>query len=414
MIHIQVVTEIHPGHNNNAKKIKDDPYSSSSPDRAYKVLVLDDGSIMLIGSCKKTDINKNKICVAKFNADGSVNTSFGTNGFEFYNISSGADNAYTATLYNNKIYIGGTCSSQFCVLRLNLDGSLDDSFGLPSGSVRTGYIYKDILGNGFEEGNSIYVSNDGIYIGTRCDNRFCVAKFLSDGSDFDTNFGTNGYQIFDPTGNLEFGKSLIIHNNKIVIGGYFFLGTTDNKFGLAKFDMDGSVDWGFGDGGYKIIDIPGTNIDVAQALLIHNDKYLLSGFCGNDTSSRKFCIARIDLDGSFDETFNSTGYNILDIPESTSEFIESMLIQNDNKIVVGGMCTQNTGFDFCLARFNDNGTLDTSFNNPNGYIITNITIWSDYLKSIAIQIHNNIYKIIAGGYCSINGSDDHFCLARFK
>ncbi len=62
-----------------------------------------------------------------------------------------------------KIYVGGTCDSKFCVLRLNLDGSLDNSFGLPFGSSRTGYIYQDVIGNGYEEGNSIYVNNDGIY-----------------------------------------------------------------------------------------------------------------------------------------------------------------------------------------------------------------------------------------------------------
>ncbi len=253
-----------------------------------------------------------------------------------------------------------------------------------------------------------------VYIGTRCDYRFCVAKFLSDGSNFDTNFGVNGCLIFDPTGNLELGKSLIIHNSKIIIGGYFYLSSSDSKFGIARFDMDGSPDYGFGDGGYQIIDIPGTNIDIAQALLIHNDKYLLSGFCGDNTSSRKFCIARINIDGSFDNTFNGTGYHILDISESTNEYIESMLIQNDNKIVVGGMCKISSALDFCVARFNSDGTLDDSFNTPKGYLIQSITIWSDYLKSIAIQIHDNIYKIVAGGYCSINGSDDHFCLARFK
>ncbi|MFN3245544.1 MAG: delta-60 repeat domain-containing protein [Leptonema sp. (in: bacteria)] len=85
------------------------------------------------------------------------------------------------------------------------------------------------------------------------------------------------------------GNSLVLQpDGKILLGG-----TCDNKFCVARFNSDGSLDTTFGTGGYFILDIPGSNPDNARSLLLQPDgKILLGGFCLTG-GIQKFCIARI-------------------------------------------------------------------------------------------------------------------------
>jgi hypothetical protein len=72
-------------------------------------------------------------------------------------------------------------------------------------------------------------------------------------------------------------------------------------------------------------------------------KFLLGGYC-ND----QFCLARLDFSGSFDTSFNSSGYVIKDIPTTASDIGYSLALQSDGKILLGGTCDNK----FCIARFN--------------------------------------------------------------
>jgi uncharacterized delta-60 repeat protein len=119
-----------------------------------------------------------------------------------------------------------------------------------------------------------------------------------------------------------------------------------------------------------------------------------------------FCIARFNSDGTLDTTFGSSGKVIQDI----SSFYDaglSLAIQPDGKILLGGDCSGND--DFCIARFNSDGTLDTSFGSS-GRVIQPIGSSNDNGKSLAIQPDG---KILLGGSC-LNGINYDFCIARFK
>jgi uncharacterized delta-60 repeat protein len=233
----------------------------------------------------------------------------------------------------------------------------------------------------------------------------------------DDSFGApNGY-ILQPvsTGsNSDIGYSLAIDKNgKILLGGYCW-DTTISKYAfcIARFNPDGSLDTTFGTSGNGYIIQPiGSNGDYGVSLAIDkNDKILLGGYCLNG-SNYDFCVARFKSDGSsLDNTFGTSNSGYIIQPIGTSHDTGySLKIQPDDNILLGGFCHNGSNYDFCVARFNSNGSLDTSFG-TGGYKTISITSGNDYAYSLAIQPNGNI---LLGGNCN-NGSNYDFCIARFK
>jgi len=113
-----------------------------------------------------------------------------------------------------------------------------------------------------------------------------------------------------------------------------------------------------------------------------------------------------------DSSFNSAGENILNITSgpNTWDFIYSLAIQPNGKILSGGRCDTTRGpsqtNQFCLARFNSDDTLDTTFGSPNGHIRLDLSSGHDESYSIALQPDG---KIVMVGKC-----DRNFCIARIQ
>jgi uncharacterized delta-60 repeat protein len=169
------------------------------------------------------------------------------------------------------------------------------------------------------------------------------------------------------------------------------------------------LDTTFGSNGIVIQPI-GSDDDLGKSLAIQPDgKILLGGYCSNGRNY-DFCIARFNSDGTLDTSFGSSGKVILPIG-SYYDYGHSLAIQPDGKILLGGRCSIRGYYDFCIARFNSNGTLDTTFGSS-GKIIQPIGSSTDEGYSLAIQSDG---KILLGGYCYNNSSGNrNFCIARFK
>jgi len=356
---------------------------------------------------------------------------------------------------DGKILLGGTCSNgsnnDFCIARFNPNGSpnpdgtsLDYTFGTlvdNNSNRRKGYIIQTILNDINEHTNaygvSLAIQSDGkILLGGYCYNGsngydFCVARFKSDGSldtDSQSGFGPNkkGYIIQSIGSDDDYGYSLVIQpDRKILLGGTCkkaINGITKNAFCIARFNPNGSLDKEtFGTvvngipQGYITQPI-GSNDDYGQSLAIdNNNKILLGGYCDMDNDINKtnydFCVARFKSDGSsLDNTFgtNGSGYITQSIG-SSSDNGYSLAIQPDGNILLGGTCNNGSNDDFCIARFNSDGTLDTTFGSS-GKLTQNIGSSDDIGRSLVIQPNGNI---LLGGTCN-NESNDDFCIARFK
>jgi uncharacterized delta-60 repeat protein len=378
----------------------------SSHDWGRSLVIQPDGKILLGGDCKNGS-NKD-FCIARFNSDGTLDTTFGTRGKVIQPIGSDDDRGESLAIQpDGKILLGGYCNigdnynKDFCIARFNSDGTLDTSFG------SSGKVIQPI-GSSIDEGYSLAIQPDGkILLRGSCDNGsnldFCIARFNSNGT-LDTTFGFSG-KVIQPIGSFgDYGLSLAIQpDGKILLGGY-----CAGDFCIARFNSNGTLDTTFGSSG-KVIQPIGSSNDFGRSLVIQPDgKILLGGYCAGD-----FCIARFDSNGTLDASFGSSGKVIQPIG-SSDDAGQSLAIQPDGKILLGGYCFINTSnYDFCIARFNFDGTLDTSFG-TSGKVIQHIGSYYDYCygQSLAIQPDG---KILLGGRCSnTNRGYRYFCIARFK
>ena len=123
----------------------------------------------------------------------------------------------------------------------------------------------------------------------------------------------------------------------------------------------------------------------------------------------KFAVRRYTGNGTLDASFGTGGRVTTDFAGPNDQ-AESVAVQPDGRIVVAGAAGPfiNRGFDFALARYNSNGTLDTSFG-TSGKVTTDFAGANDVPFSVAVQPDGNI--VVAGG-ATINGRSD-FALARY-
>ena len=156
----------------------------------------------------------------------------------------------------------------------------------------------------------------------------------------------------------------------------------------------------------------GTSDAFAYSLLIQSDGKIVLGGSANNGNDYDFTLVRYNQDGGLDSTFGNGGMVTTPIGTLDDE-ANSISIQSDGKIVAAGYTDNgNTGsnYDFAIARYNTNGSLDNTFG-TNGKVITPIGISSDVANSVVIQ---NDGKIVAAGY-SANGTDyGVFTLVRYN
>ena len=323
-------------------------------------------------------------------------------------IGSGTDVAYSLALQpDGMIVVAGTCSNgtdyDFCLARYLANGALDTNFN-GTGKVITA------IGSGNDAAYSVALQPDGkIVVAGRCSNGnktdFCLARYVDSGA-LDVSFNGSGTVITAISSGNDVARGVALQpDGKIVVAGYCSNGITYD-FCLARYLASGTPDVSFNGSGTVITPI-GVGDDYAISLALQPDgKIIVAGVCSNGANS-DFCLARYLANGIFDTSFNSTGKVITPIG-SSNDYGYSVALQPDGKIVVAGYCEGGANIDFCLARYLANGTLDTSFGST-GKVITVIGSSTDVANSAALQPDG---KIVVAGYCS-NGSNDDFCLARY-
>jgi uncharacterized delta-60 repeat protein len=413
-------------------------------DQANALALQPDGKIVLAGTCFNGD--NSDFCIARLNADGSLDASFdgpGGAGNGKFLVPIGASGdvvAYALALQpDGKIVIAGYCSNgvnaDFCIARLNADGALDASFDGPSGAGDGKFLLP--IGTSNDYAYALALQPDGkIVLAGECfrgsSRDVCIARLNADGT-LDASFdGPSGVGYPGFPGNGKFPLSIVdisVANalalqpdGKIVIAGYCVNGS-NSDFCIARLNADGSFDASFDgpsglSGGVFLLPI-GASDDVASALALQPDgKIVIAGYCSNG-GNFDFCIARLNADGSLDASFVgpsgvSSGKILLPIGAS-SDVPYGLAMQPDGKIVIAGRCVNGGSFEFCIARLNANGSLDAGFDGPsgagNGTFLLPISAGSarsDVAYALALQPDG---KIVLAGTC-FNGSNNDFCVAR--
>jgi uncharacterized delta-60 repeat protein len=339
---------------------------------------------------------------------GSLDLSFDNDGKVTTTIGSGDDDGYSVAIQSDgKIVVAGYSyngsDNDFALVRYNADGSLDNTFD-SDGKVTTA------IGSSDDQGNSVVIQSDGKIVVAGSSNNgsnddFALVRYNADGS-LDNTFDSDG-KVTTAIGNgNDEGNSVAIQSDgKIVVAGYSYNGS-DNDFALVRYNADGSLDNTFDSDG-KVTTAIGSGMDIGLSVAIQsNGKIVVAGYSYNG-SDNDFALVRYNADGSLDSTFDSDGKATTAIGSGNDNGY-SVAIQGDGKIVVAGSSNNGSNIDFALVRYNIDGSPDNTFDND-GKVTTAIGNGDDVGESVAIQSDG---KIVVVGY-SYNGSNNDFALVRY-
>lgn len=352
----------------------------------HDVVLQTNGKILALGFTSHGDITY--VAAARYNANGSPDNSFSFDGSLTPNIKQGSTFfTCTAIQSDGKILAAGYAwngsNYDFALVRNNLNGSADNTFSVDGAQMTD-------IGSTDNKVSAIAIQTDGkiVVVGSSADG-FAIARYNTDGSP-DLTFDGDGIQT-SSFGFAADASSLVIQNDgKIIVAGSI----------LARYNTNGSPDPSFGEGG-KVI-TPFTIYDIA---LQADGNIILS--CNDGGYS---FVTRFNINGAQDDLFGSEGRYIISVNDFDHLLGKSLAIQNDGKIVIGGFLEwiyRTHLSSFALIRINSDGSIDNSFNNG-GPVITDINSLA-FGTAVVVQNDN---KIILGGY-SNNGNSDDFTLARY-
>ena len=186
-------------------------------------------------------------------------------------------------------------------------------------------------------------------------------------------------------------------DGKLVAAGFFYGSSNDNSFALARYGTDGKLDATFGTGGKVLTTTFGATSGYAAqaeatAVALQSDgKIVAAGF----TYSEDIAVARYNSNGSLDTSFG-TGGKVVTNWGSLNDYAYAVAVQSDGKIVVGGYANTNGTFDFAMSRYNSNGMLDTTFGS-NGTVLTDFAFSDDRIAAIKIQSDGKIVAVGRSG-----------------
>jgi uncharacterized delta-60 repeat protein len=366
-----------------------------------------DGKIVLAGTAGF------HFAVARLNSDGTPDTSFGTAGRVSIDFNSSDDEGYSVAMGpGGKIIVVGTSYQAavgyavFALARLNSDGTLDTSFGA------LGKLTLN-LGESTNDPDSVAVQPDGRIVlagatyhsvvfpggGSGLEQDFTVTRLNIDGS-FDSTFGNSGRQDID-FGGYDLPTCVAIGaGGTVAVAGYSFQASIGQyQFAVTRLNADGNVDSTFGVGGEQLIGFDSA-FSVAYAVTFQADnKLVVVGDSDQGASGHDFAVARLNQDGTVDNTFDGDGRITINFG-AFQDYATGVAVQSDGKIVVGGTSFQN--YAFAVARLNSDGSFDADFGA--GGLQTVLFDSGCSATALALQPDG---KIVLGGY---SGYD--FAVAR--
>ncbi len=329
-------------------------------DEAVGVRVLPDGKILVGGYSSQ---GATDFAVVRYNADGSLDTTFGGDGMVTTDINGLWDQAYSMTVQSDgKILLAGMASgnpssvSSFAIVRYNSDGTLDTSFSSDGKlAVSAGYETQYLQAIKVQSDGMIIAAGYGYTSGVT-NHDMVLMRFDSNGV-LDAGFGQNGIATYDDGGGVDTGRALAIQPD----GKMLVVGSSSGYASLFRFNVNGTLDTSFGSGGKQILAVGpwdyGDNLSI-----LPSGKILVAGNRYNGVTSSDIAVARYNPDGSLDATFGDAGITTLSI-SSTADSASALRVLPDGRfVIVGGRYSDNwSNKDIAIARFNADGTLDSSF-----------------------------------------------------
>ncbi len=365
-------------------------------DEAKSLSLQADGKVVVVGTGVVNGTQK--IAVARYTSEGALDTEFSLDGKLAMSLNKVAAHPNTIAMQSdNKIIAGGYVpNSGYALIRYLPDGVIDSTYGAEGRS----FIYMGV-NSGVDK---ILVQPDGktVALGNGrntsiAGSKFAMVRFNEDGFR-DTSFGDEGKVYSEFSAQYSYVSTGALQSDgKILIGGRTYIPSKGRSFLLQRYNTDGTSDLNFGEDGSVTTSFEEDNTCELLAMGVQsNGKIILAG-----KANDRFTLIRYLSNGDLDLDFGSEGIVQTEL-QGKSE-ISDIIIQPDGKILVGGhmrVSSPSTQSVFALARYNSNGTLDTSFG-LNGKVTTELefedyTIYYNESKIYSLVLQDD-GKIVAFG-----------------
>jgi uncharacterized delta-60 repeat protein len=303
--------------------------------------------------------------VARYLSDGMLDTTFGEQGLVTRMLGITGFCKSVAVQKDHKIVLGGyvanavSLTNEFVLMRFNTDGTPDSTFN-DDGIVMTN------MGIGSGVANAILIQPDDKIVlagqvlnGATLRWEICIARYNDDGS-LDETWDEDGI-VFTGSLDADFTiKALAMQPDKTIIaGGFFGTAPSNNLFAVARYHLDGRLDETFGEEGL-LLGSYGAQDNQVNEIVIQPDGQILIAGTSLQGNRDLFAIARLDPDGSFDDTFGEGGV-VRPVIEQ-NDGINSMALQQDGKLIVAGESFNGQRFSVVIARIETG--LTTSAEDP--------------------------------------------------
>lgn len=366
-----------------------------------------DGKIVMVGG------STSDFVMARYNTNGSLDTSFGTNGLVTHNMLTGTAEEIAravAIQSDGKIIVAGH-TGQFgrpgrpagnrfdhAVVRYNANGSVDTTFG--AGGVASALIGR-IFAMALQPDGGIIVVGDAPQ-----PEDMMVARYNPNGN-LDLTFGEGGFRLFDFDLTAELAENVAVQSNGSIVlsGPHTKVGETvrEQHTAVIRLDAGGDPDDSFGADGVVILD----NLRVSDGVAIQSDGrvVLVGDTDGASANAPRFATTRLNTNGTPDNSFGTGGTVVTDIT-TRGDTARSVALQADGKIVVAGSSNNQVNPNFAAVRYNANGTPDASFATAS-ILSVDFFGFTDSAENVAIQGDG---KIVLGGLA--RNAVDGYGLAR--
>jgi uncharacterized delta-60 repeat protein/CSLREA domain-containing protein len=378
------------------------PGSTNVPDGANGVAIQADGKIVAVGH------SWGNVAVVRYNANGSLDTTFGTQGIVVTDFGSGENATQVAVQADGKIVVAGiqaintfASHGDFLIVRYSADGRLDTSFG-DGGRVITDFGRDETL-------NGLALQPDGkiIVVGTSGDD-IALARYNANGS-LDGSFDGDGKLVLDlGAGRSDYGRDLALQSDgKIIVVGHSFAGTTQRDLVVLRLNNNGSLDNTFGVGGVALLNFANRTVRGEGVTLQANGKIVVAGIYQDDSTpelDNDFLVVRVNTNGTLDSSFGSGGLVHTDFGGRQLDEARAVAVQADGKLVVVGHRGATNNRDFALAVYQGDPT--TAPSGPRTYTVNSLSDIDDGDNS---NTHWSLREAINAA--NINPGDDTILFA---
>jgi uncharacterized delta-60 repeat protein len=376
-------------------------------DYGRSLVIQADGKILIAG------VSDSHAAMARYNADGTPDQTFGTGGKAVTTLINTGEGITDIVLQPDGKILAAAFPSQgqgFILARFNANGSLDLTFG-------TGGFTMVAFGDQIAEANAVVLQPDGKIIvagnsgaGFASElNDFAIARFNADGS-VDQNFGSGGKLKTHFNGQYNTGTraaaAILQADGKLIVVGSYKNEGTYREMALARYNPNGTLDNTFGAGGMLSTSF-NANAHGNAVQLQTDGKIVVAGYVETGRHNNDMALTRYDTSGALDTTFGNGGKVVKDLFGTSDDIAYALSIQRDGKLVAVGRTGEYPQFRVGVARFNANGDLDAAFGNA-GKVLTDFGLFSSQSYTSAIQGDG---KIVVGGYGTSTNAD--FILARY-